>query len=120
MHSTHALPGTVGLPQGKSAKHSGKGTKPANRAANSTSAAEEIEAYIAIRDGLLAAAEKAATCEMLRRVSIANDFVETCLKPARSPYETQFLPEGEAARERERCQAAKARIAQLATHPIRR
>jgi hypothetical protein len=76
-------------------------------------ATEEIGAYIAIRDGLLAEAERKANAALLDRVKIANELVENCLKPARSPYQMQFLSEPEAKRERARCSAAKTRIAAL-------
>ena len=79
----------------------------------STAATGEIQAYIAIRDLLLAEAERAATDESLRRASIANGFVETCLQPSRSPYEAQYLSRVDAVREAERCCAAKMRLAQL-------
>ena len=80
-------------------------------------ATNEINAYIAIRDNLLAEAEETATNAILRRLSLANDFVESCLKSTRSPYEMQFLPEPDADRERKRCAAIKARIAQLRAQP---
>ncbi len=76
-------------------------------------ARDEIHAYIAIRDLLLSEAEKAATEESLHRVSIANESVETCLLPLRSPYEAQYLTEMDAARERLRCSEARRRIAEL-------
>jgi hypothetical protein len=85
----------------------------------SKSAIDEINTYIAIRDELLAEAEELKTCGKLDSVLIANEFVETCLKPARPPYEAQCLPEADAVRERKRCEAVKARIAELrknATH----
>jgi hypothetical protein len=76
-------------------------------------AIDEINAYIAIRDNLFAEAEETATNAILHRLCLANDFVQSCLKPARSPYEIQFLPEQDADRERKRCAAIRARIAQL-------
>jgi hypothetical protein len=76
-------------------------------------AVEEIQAYIVIRDGLLSEAEKKPTSELLRRLSIANDFVENCLKPTRSPYEAECLPEVDAAPERQRCQTVRVRVAKL-------
>jgi hypothetical protein len=79
----------------------------------SKEAREEIQAYIAIRDLLLSSAETAITTESLRRATIANEFVETCLRPPRSPYEAQSLEQRPAARELERCCAAKIRIATL-------
>jgi len=76
-------------------------------------AVDEINAYIAIRDNLLAEVEATATSANLRRLILANDFVQASLKPARSPYEAQYLPERDADRERKRCAAIKIRIAEL-------
>jgi predicted nuclease of restriction endonuclease-like (RecB) superfamily len=76
-------------------------------------AREEIQTYVAIRDLLLSDAEVTTTPESLRRATIANEFAETCLQAARSPYEAQFLETHQAARELERCCAAKMRIATL-------
>ena len=73
----------------------------------------EINAYIAIRDQLLVEAEELRTAAKLASTRLANDFVLGCLQPARSPYDTQFLPETDAVRERERCQEVRDRIAQL-------
>lgn len=73
----------------------------------------EINAYIAIRDQLLAEAEKLHSTAKIASTALANDFVEGCLKPARSPYGAQCLPEEDAIRERERCESVRARIAQL-------
>lgn len=77
---------------------------------------DEINAYVAIRDIALAEVEKEASSVNLERARIANDFVENCLKPARSPYEGQHLPEIDAARERGRCQAVKVRLSLLRAH----
>lgn len=74
---------------------------------------DEINAYVAIRDIALGEAEKDPSSINLERTRIANDFVENCLKPARSPYESQHLPETDAARERGRCQAVKVRLSLL-------
>src|SRR5437762_2105413 len=98
MQSTHEVSDAVVLPGEKPAAFPRK-SGGAARGVDQTHAVEEISAYISIRDGLLREAEKSATCEMLRRASIANDFVETCLQPARSPYEAQFLSEADAVRE---------------------
>ena len=73
----------------------------------------EINAFIAIRDYLLTEAEASKTREQINRASLANQVVETCLRPPRHPYEAQFLPEADAIRERKRCQAAESRIAKL-------
>jgi hypothetical protein len=97
--------------------------KPANRESRpaptlsptfgSAYSASEIIAYIAIRDQLLDEAEKLHTTAKLASTALANDFVEGCLKPARPPYEAQSLPESDAARERKRCEAVRARIGAL-------
>ncbi len=80
----------------------------------SKEAVAEINAYIAIRDIYLAEAEEVASDATLYRAGVANDLVATCVKPARSPYEAQHLPEAEAVRERARCETVKARLAELA------
>jgi len=77
---------------------------------------DEINAYVAIRDIALAEAEKDPSSVNLERVRIANEFVENCLRPARSPYKSQHLPETDAARERGRCQAVKVRLSLLRAH----
>jgi hypothetical protein len=73
----------------------------------------EINTFIAIRDYLLIEAETSKTREQINRASLANQIVETCLRPARHPYEAQCLPEADAIRERKRCQAAESRITKL-------
>jgi|SRR5438270_11625798 len=73
----------------------------------------EINAYIAIRDQLLAEAEEQRSREKLASTTLANDFVEGCLKPARTPYEGQCLAESDAVRERKRCEIVRLRIEQL-------
>lgn len=92
-----------------SKKHSHALAKPAS----SKHVVDEINAYIAIRDELLAEAEQIMTRAKIDSVTVANDFVATCLKPARPPYEAQCLPEAEAVRERKRCEAVKARLREL-------
>jgi hypothetical protein len=99
------------LPEDTSEKPQQRSTK----AVDSQYAVDEINAYIAIRDNLLAEAEATATSANLRRLSLANHVVQSCLKPARSPYEAQYLPERDADRERKRCAAVKIRIAELDT-----
>ncbi len=73
----------------------------------------EINAYITIRDQLLADAEKVGTSAKIASAVLANDFVEGCLQPGRSPYDAQCLPEPDAVRERTRCAAVRERIGQL-------
>lgn len=72
--------------------------------------AEEINAYITIRDQLLEEAEKSRTPSKLDSVIVANNFVAGCLQLARSPYEAQCLPEAIAQRERKRCDAVSNRV----------
>ena len=76
-------------------------------------ASPEIHSYLAARDLLLREADANPTEANLRRASAANEFAESCLRPARSPYQAQALPEAEAARERLRCNSVKVRLAQL-------
>ena len=61
----------------------------------------------------LAEAERQTSDMTLNRAFLDNQLVENYLQPARSPYQAQFLPEAEAIRERKRCEAVKARVAQL-------
>src|SRR5688572_32979075 len=99
-----------------------KAVQPANwsstRLAMSTYVADEIQAYATIRDLALAEAEKVTNTLNLERARIANEFVENTLKPAKSPYDAQRLPEGEAARERQRCEAVKVRLSLLNAHMV--
>lgn len=73
----------------------------------------EINAYITIRDDLLEEAGKVPTCAKLDSVAVANDFVETCLRPPRPSYKTQHLSQAEAAREQMRCNQIRERIVEL-------
>ena len=84
--------------------------------AMSTYVADEIRAYATIRDLALAEAEKVTNLLNLERAKIANEYVENALKPARHPYENQHLPEGDATRERQRCEAVKVRLSLLHGH----
>jgi len=79
----------------------------------SEKARDEIQAYAVIRDLLVSDAEVTTSVENLGRATIANEFVESCLRPPRSPWQAEYLEPREAARERERCCAAKMRIAAL-------
>jgi hypothetical protein len=73
----------------------------------------EINAYIAIRNDLLAEAEELRTPAKLDSAALANDFVLGCLRPARPPYEAQCLPETDAVLERKRCEVVRDRLAEL-------
>jgi hypothetical protein len=95
------------------AKRESRPTPTLSSAFGSVYSVAEINAYIAIRDQLLAEAEKRHSTEKIASTALANDFVEGCLKPARAPYEGQCLPESDAIRERKRCETVRARIAQL-------
>jgi hypothetical protein len=83
-------------------------------------ASVEIHSYLAARDLLLREVEANPTEANLRRALAANEFAENCLRPARSPYQAQSLPEAEAARERKRCSAIKARLAHIRAGTHRR
>jgi hypothetical protein len=104
---------TMGAVKARPRKQRGKPSKSVDRKIGSKQAIEEIKASIAIRDSLLSEAEEVTTNATLQRALIANEFVERCLKPARPPYEAQYLPEADAVPERKRCEAVKRRIAQL-------
>lgn len=82
----------------------------------STYVVDEIRAYGVIRDLALAEAEKMTNLLNLERVRIANEFVENAIKPARAAYEAQHLPAADAARERQRCEGVKVRLALLRSH----
>jgi hypothetical protein len=90
-----------------------KSRRKSTKSIGSQEAIAEINAYIAIRDELLEEAEQSKTCAKIDSVEVANNFVITCLRPARAPYESQSLPESDAARGRKRCEAVNARIAEL-------
>jgi hypothetical protein len=83
------------------------------RSVGSKEAIAEIGAYIAIRDQLLEEAEEIATRAKIDSAEVANNFVMTCLRPARAAYQSQCLPEGDAERERKHCEAVNARLAEL-------
>jgi hypothetical protein len=96
-----------------SAKRDSRATPTIKSAFGSVYSAAEINAYIAIRDQLLAEGEKFHSSAKLASAALANEFVEGCLKPARTPYEAQCLTESDAVRERERCESVRERIAKL-------
>src|SRR5437660_9887351 len=73
----------------------------------------ELNAYIAIRDHLLAEAEEIRTASKLASTVLAHDFVLDCLQPARTPYEAQSLAVTDAIRERQPCEIVRDRIAQM-------
>jgi hypothetical protein len=106
---------TVFLPKNISQKHLPQPAKPSDFRMTSY-IVDEINAYVAIRDIALAEAEKEPSSVNLERLRIANDFVKDCLKPARSPYEAQHLPEADAARERDRCRDVRVRLSLLRAH----
>jgi hypothetical protein len=73
----------------------------------------EINAYIAVRDQLLAEAERTHASAKLASTALANDFVEGCLQSPRSPYQAECLSESDSARERIRCKVVRERISEL-------
>jgi hypothetical protein len=98
------------------AKRESRPTPTISSAFGSVYSIAEINAYIVIRDQLLAEAEELHSSTKLASTALANDFVEGCLKPARTPYEAQCLPESDAIRERKRCEAVRERISELRNH----
>ena len=104
------MPLTIGSSSGRTKS---KTPTPRREPANSEYVIGEINAFIAIRDELLAEAEEAKTESKLHSLIVANNFVETCLTPVRSPYDMQFLPETDAKRERKRCEQIKRRVENL-------
>jgi hypothetical protein len=92
------MPLTIGSAKGRTTAKARNGQQ--NQSQNSEYVIGEINAFIAIRDELLAEAEEAKTESKLESLIVANNFVESVLTPARSPYEVQFLPEPDAKRER--------------------
>jgi hypothetical protein len=82
-------------------------------------AIDEINAYIAVRDGLLGEAEQIPTEASLERLVLANNFVANSLKPTRAPYMTQYLPDVDAVRELKHCHAVDARIVKLRARLVR-
>src|SRR4051794_32773612 len=71
---------------------------------------DEIVAYAAIRDIAVAEVEKNPNTLNLERACIANEFLEKCLKPARTPYEAQYLQQADAAIALENCQEIRIRL----------
>jgi hypothetical protein len=61
----------------------------------------------------MADAERRPTDLSLNRAFLANELVESCLQPARAPYQAQSLPAGEALRALQRCEVLKRRVHQL-------
>ncbi len=86
---------------------------PLQNAPEPDSAVEEIGAYVAARDTLVQEAVQNPTEATIKRARLANDFVANCLKPARAPYQAQFLPEADSTRELQRCRDLATRIGAL-------
>ncbi len=94
-------------------RHSPAPARSADRARTSQPAIAEINAFIAIRDNLLADAEALITRATVDRAGIANNVLEKSLSPARSPYQAQSLAKLEADDQRKRCRTVRGRLAQL-------
>lgn len=114
MQSTHKSRSSIVRPTFKRTRAATNWSS--TRHAMTTFIADEIRAYATIRDLALAEAEQITNPLNLERARIANDFVENALKPARPPYESQHFLEGDAARERQRCEAVKVRLSLLHAH----
>jgi len=115
MRSASKISMQATLPLHQPAMNSQKTTQKSPAPPATGTASSEIHAYLAARDLLLREAEADTTESHLRRAWAANELAEGWLRPARSPYEAQSLPEAEAVRERLRCNAVKVRLAQLRT-----
>ena len=76
-------------------------------------AIDDINAYIAVRDGLVGEAEQETTEAAIERLVLANNFIANCLRPTRPQYMTQCLPEVDSVRELKRCHAVDAHIVKL-------
>jgi hypothetical protein len=81
-------------------------------------AIEEINAYIAVRDGLLEEAAEDPTEATVGRLVLTNNFVANCLRPTSPAYLKQCLPEVDAVRELKRCHAVDEQIVKLRTRII--
>jgi hypothetical protein len=114
MQPTHKSRSSIVRPTFKRTKEAANWTSTSH--AMSTYIADEIQAYSVIRDLALAEAERETNSLNLERVRIANEFVENAIKPAKTIYQAQQLVKADAARERQRCEAVKVRIALLRTH----
>ena len=79
----------------------------------SREAAEEIFAYIAVRNALLDEALRFPTEASLRSLEIANETVAATVRPAREPYTAQSLDGPAAAYERSQCEAISRQIEEL-------
>ena len=90
--------------------------KKASEQQTSKHVVDEINAYIAVRDNLLADTERFPTAAKLDSVRAANDFVSICLRSPNPLYQSQHLTERDAVRERRRCGAVQRRIAELRAH----
>ena len=103
-------------------------TKPANRESRpaptftpefgSAYSVAEINAYIAIRDQLLDEAEKVHTTAKLASTALANDFVDGCLKPGRTPYEAQCLSEWTQSESASGAKSCAIELQSFATAPV--
>jgi len=82
----------------------------------STYVGDEIRAFATIRDLALIEAEKLTNPLNLQRAGIANDFVMNAINRARTADGSQHLPQGDAAREQQRCEAVKVRLSLLHAH----
>ena len=108
--------GAMDLALSPAKTHSKNLRKPATavpRGDASRYAVDEINAYIAVRDGLLEEAEQTLTEASIQRLVLANTFVANCMRPTRHPYITQCLPDVDTVRELKECHAVDLRIMEL-------
>ena len=114
MQPTHKSRSSIVRPTFKRTQAAANWTS--TRHAMTTYIVDEIRAYATIRDLAVAEAEQITNSLNLKRARIANEFVENALKPSRSPYERQHLPQTDAGRERQRCKAVRVRLSLLQAH----
>src|ERR1043166_5106402 len=78
---------------------------------------DELGAYIAIRNILLANVEKWPTSEAIASLRAANDVVENSAQPACAPYQAQHLSQTDQDAQSKVSQKVKQRIAQWSAAP---
>jgi hypothetical protein len=103
----------------KNRKNDQKSATAVTRQNASRYAIDEINAYIAVRDGLLEEAEQNPTGVGIERLILANNFVANCMRPTCHPYITQCLPDVDSVRELKQCHAVDAQIVKLRARLVR-
>ena len=113
MEPTHKSRSFIVRPKFRRTRKSASGATPF---VMSSYIGDEIRAFATIRDLALIEAEKLTNPLNLQRARIANDFVLNAINRARTQDESRHLPEGDATREQQRCEAVKVRLSLLHAH----